>query len=68
MKSEFQSSQPVVDKLKSEADECQNQEVKAAADQLVDDRNQLLASIDEKDDELKNKVKSFKYISDANFS
>ena len=66
LKSEYQSSQPVVEKLKSDADKCENQEVKSAANQLMEDRDQLLASIDEKDEELKNKVKSFKYISDAN--
>ena len=66
LKSEYQSSQPVVEKLKSDADKCENQEVKSAANQLMEDRDQLLASINEKDEELKNKVKSFKYISDAN--
>ena len=66
LKSEYQSSQPVVEKLKSDADKCENQEVKSAANQLIEDRDQLLASINEKDEELKNKVKSFKYISDAN--
>ena len=65
LKNEVASSQPVIDALKTEADKCENCDVQQAAEQLIADRETLISSIDEKDQELKNKVQSFKYISDA---
>ena len=65
LKSEIISNQAVIDKLKSDADECENSDVKQAAEQLLNEREKLLTAIEEKNAELNNKVQSFKYISDA---